>query len=76
MRDTLEYLLMQIVEKTDVLSVAEEDRDGKKILLIHADPIDIGKIIGKHGRIIRAIRDLMKILAVKQNLYVDVTVAE
>ena len=76
MKDTLLYLLSQMVENADALSVTEEEQEGKKLLVIHADPADIGRIIGKHGRIIRAIRDLVKIMAVKQNLYVDVTIAE
>ena len=76
MKDTLLYLLSNIVENQDALTVDEVEEEGKKILVIHADQTDIGKIIGKHGRIIRAIRDLIKIIAVKQNTYVDVTIAE
>lgn len=76
MKDTLLYLLTQIVENQEALSVEEIEEEGKKVLVIHADQADIGKIIGKHGRIIRAIRDLIKIMAVKQNTYVDITVAE
>lgn len=76
MKDTLLYLLTQIVEDQEALSVDEVEEEGKKVLVIHANQADIGRIIGKHGRIIRAIRDLIKIIAVKQNTYVDVTVAE
>jgi predicted RNA-binding protein YlqC (UPF0109 family) len=36
----------------------------------------MGKIIGKSGRIIRAIRDFMKIIATKKNLYVEVGLSE
>ena len=76
MKDTLLYLLSHMVENPEALSVDEVEEEGKKILVVHADQADIGKIIGKHGRIIRAIRDLIKIIAVKQNIYVDVTIAE
>ena len=76
MKDTLLYLLSHIVENQEALSVDETEENGKKILVIHADQADIGKIIGKHGRIIRAIRDLIKIIAVKQNTYIDVAIAE
>jgi uncharacterized protein len=76
MKDTLLYLLSQIVENKEALSVEEVSEEGKLVLVIHADQADIGKIIGKHGRIIRAIRDLIKIIAVKQNSYVDITIAE
>lgn len=76
MKDTLLFILQNIVENKNALSVDEQDEEGKKILVIHADTSDIGKIIGKHGRIIRAIRDVIKIMAVKQNVYVDVEIAE
>jgi predicted RNA-binding protein YlqC (UPF0109 family) len=46
------------------------------LLTIHAHQEDYGKIIGKSGRIIKALRDLMKLMATKQNCYVDVILAE
>jgi len=58
--------------------VTIEDRtDGDAtIFLIHTHPDDIGKVIGKSGRIIRALRDLMKVLAAKANIFVDVEIAD
>lgn len=76
MKDTLLYILSHIVENKDALSVEEQQQEHKTILVIHAAQEDIGKIIGKQGRIIRAIRDLIKIMAIKQHTYVDVTIAE
>jgi predicted RNA-binding protein YlqC (UPF0109 family) len=54
----------------------QEDQYGRVILTIKVDPSDIGQIIGKQGRIIKSLRDVIKILAVKQNKLVDLTVAE
>jgi predicted RNA-binding protein YlqC (UPF0109 family) len=76
MKDTLRYLLEHIVENTEALSVEEQEEDRGKLFVIHAAQEDIGKIIGKHGRIIRALRDLMKVMAVKHNTYVDIRIAE
>lgn len=76
MKDTLLYILEHIVENKDALSVEEQQQEHKTILVIHAAQEDIGKIIGKQGRIIRAIRDLIKIIAIKQHTYVDVVIAE
>lgn len=76
MKDTLLFLLQNIVENTEALSVEEVDEEGKLLLVVHAAQEDIGKIIGKHGRIIRALRDLIKVIAVKQNAYVDIRIAE
>ena len=76
MKDTLLYLLSQIVDHPDDIIVDEETAEDKTILTIHANQEDLGKIIGKSGRIIRSLRDLIKLMAAKQNLYVDVVLAE
>lgn len=82
MKDTLIYLLKAIVDHPDDIVVDEdvsEDlpaQSGKTTLTIHANPEDMGKVIGKSGRIIRALRDLVKLMAAKQGVYVDVILAE
>lgn len=76
MKDTLIFLLQKIVDHPDDIEVTEEGEESRVLLTIHANQEDLGKIIGKNGRIIKAIRDLVKLMATKQNLYVDVTIAE
>lgn len=76
MKQVLEYLLPQIVDHPDDISVEEKVEERGTIYIIHANPEDVGKIIGKSGRIIRAIRDLVKVVATKHNAYVDVVLAE
>ena len=76
MKDTLVYLLTQIVDHPDDIVVDEETTEDRTVLTIHAHTEDMGKVIGKSGRIIRALRDLIKLMAAKQGLYVDVVVAE
>ena len=77
MKDTLLYLLQNIVDHPDSLTIEETKQDERhSVLTIHAHEEDMGKIIGKAGRIIRAIRDLIKLMATKENLYVDVVLAE
>lgn len=76
MKDTLLYLLSQIVDHPDDVVVDEATSEDKTVLTIHANTEDLGKIIGKGGRIIRSIRDLIKLMAAKQGLYVDVMLAE
>lgn len=76
MKDTLHFILTNIVENTEALSIEEQTEDGKTIYIIHADQSDLGRIIGKHGRIIKAIRDVIKIMAIKQDTYVDIMIAE
>ena len=76
MKKTLVFLLEKIVDHPEAISVDEEMNDSRTLLTIHAHEDDFGKIIGKSGRIIKALRDLMKLMATKQNVYVDVVLAE
>lgn len=76
MKDTLLFLLKTIVDHPDDIVVDEVVSEDKTTLTIHAHPEDMGKVIGKSGRIIRAIRDLIKLMAAKQGVYVDVILAE
>lgn len=76
MKDTLVYLLKSIVENPDDIIVDETVEETKTLLTVHANQSDIGKIIGKQGRIIRALRDLIKLIAAKHNVYVDIVIAE
>ncbi|MCX6794125.1 MAG: KH domain-containing protein [Candidatus Gottesmanbacteria bacterium] len=76
MKDTLVFLLSRIVDHPEDIVVDEEVTEDKTLLTIHANQEDLGKIIGKSGRIIRSLRDLIKLMAAKQNLNVDVVLAE
>jgi hypothetical protein len=76
MKDTLVFLLSRIVDHPDDIVVDESTVEDKTVLTIHANQEDLGKIIGKSGRIIRSLRDLVKLMAAKQGVYVDVVLAE
>ncbi len=76
MKDTLTYLVRYLVDHPDDIMVDELRQEGRVLFTLHVHPEDMGKIIGKSGRIIKAIRDVLKILATKQNMYVDVVLAE
>ncbi len=74
MKDFLDYLVKSIVDKPEVVNVTEaNDGQGFVTLNLTVDQTDMGKIIGKNGRVIKAVRDLVHILAVKENLRVNVT---
>lgn len=76
MKDTLLFILQKLVDHPDDVRVEEKNDESKIILTIHANQEDIGKIIGKSGRIIKALRDLIKLMAAKQNSYVDIVLEE
>lgn len=77
MKDFLEYLVKQIVDQPDSVIVDQSsDITGITNLRLSVAGEDMGKVIGKSGRIIKAVRDLVKILAVKRNQRVNVVLQE
>lgn len=76
MKETLLFILQRIVDHPDDVSIEEVMEGDRTIYLIHANPEDMGKIIGKKGRIIMALRDLVKIIATKHKVFADVEIAE
>ncbi len=76
MKDTLHFIVSAIVEKPEEVTVEEADVDGIHTLTIHVSKDDMGKIIGKEGKVIRSIRNVMKIAAMKNNERINVTLAE
>lgn len=75
MKDLLEYILSKIIDNKDV-SVTESEEDGSIILTIHSPQDEIGKIIGKGGKVINAMKQLVKIQAIKDNKRVEINVEE
>ncbi len=77
MKDFALYILKKIVDKPDELSIDEVvDEENSYTLTIKVSKDDMGKIIGKGGRNIQAIRDVIKILALKQDKHVNIVLAE
>lgn len=76
MKDTLIFLVSRIVEHPEDVVVDVKSESSRDILVLHVHPDDMGKVIGKQGRIIRALRDLIKLMAAKQNTYVDIELFE
>lgn len=60
-RELLEYVVPWLVDNPDAITIeeVESDRDAT-VLELTVDPEDVGKVIGKRGRIIRALRTLAK----------------
>jgi len=76
MKDTLLYIISQIVDTPDEVEVSEEDIDGIVTYTVSVAKDDMGKVIGKEGKVIRSIRNVMKIKAMKQNKRINITLAE
>lgn len=60
-RELLEYVVPWLVDNPDAIGITEvEGERDATILELTVDPDDVGKVIGKRGRIIRALRTLAK----------------
>mgnify|MGYP003338406508 CR=1 FL=1 len=76
MASLVEVIARALVSKPDEVNVTEEI-DGKNIVVkLRVADEDIGKIIGKSGRIAKALRTVVKAAAIKQNLRVTVEIVE
>jgi hypothetical protein len=65
-KELLEYLAKSLVDKPEAVEVKVIEGERSSILQLHVDPEDIGKVIGKQGRIAKALRTIVKASAVKQ----------
>jgi len=76
MKDTLSYIVSCLVENKDKVVISEENEEDMITLKIAVDKEDMGRVIGKNGKVIRAIRNVMKIPAIKQNKRVNILLEE
>ncbi len=74
MQDALLYIVQHITSYPDEVKVEEKDENGVKLFTISAHPDDIGRIIGKDGKIIKAIRSIMRVIAIQKGEHVRVSV--
>jgi predicted RNA-binding protein YlqC (UPF0109 family) len=74
MKQLVESIVRSLVDTVDQIKVSETAGDNITILEIHVAPDDVGKIIGKEGRIANAIRTVVKAAAAKNNQRVTVEI--
>lgn len=76
MKDTLHYIVSSIVDNPDEVKIDEQEENGIINLIITVAKEDMGKVIGKEGKVIRSIRNIMKIKAMKHNQRINISLAE
>lgn len=76
MKDTLHFIIQSIVDNADAVEIAEHEEDGITIFTITVDKEDMGKVIGKEGKVIRSVRNIMKIKAMKYNQRIKISLTE
>ncbi len=66
MKETLELIISSLVNDKEAISINEIDGEKSVIFEVKVAESDMGKVIGKEGRIAKAIRTIMKSLAAKE----------
>ena len=74
MKDLLTYIAQNLVEHPQAVDVQETETDGNVVLELRVDPSDMGKVIGRQGRIAKEIRTLMRSVAQRQGKKVSVEI--
>lgn len=76
MKELVEFIVKELVSKPDAVVVEETRQDGGINLILNVDPEDMGLIIGKKGQTIRAIRKLLTVRAMAENVRVNLQLAD
>lgn len=71
-KSVLTYLAKSIVEDPDAVVVESEERRNAVTLRLHVSPSDMGRVIGRRGRVAQAIRSVVRAAGAKEA--VDATV--
>lgn len=76
MKDILQYIIKAIVDNPDKVDVTEDENEGVLNLNVTLAKEDMGKVIGKNGKVIKSIRNVMKIPAIKENKKIFINLSE
>ncbi len=76
MRELVEYIAKALVEQPDEVQVSQVEGERSLIVELRVAPEDMGKVIGKQGRIAKAIRTVVKAAATKEGKMVHVEIID
>ena len=75
MKELLYYIVKALVDNPEEIKIDEKTReDGELVLELTVAQSDMGKVIGRQGRIVKAIRSIMKSAAAHENIRVSVDI--
>lgn len=74
MKELVEIIAKALVEHPEEVAVTETEKDGETVIELKVAPSDMGKVIGKQGRIAKAIRSVVKAAASREEKKVSVEI--
>ena len=76
MKELLTYIARNLVDAPDAVAVTEHPGESETVLELRVAPEDMGKVIGRQGRIAKEIRTLMRSVAQRQGTRVSVEIVD
>jgi uncharacterized protein len=76
MAELLEYLARQLVDEPDKVRVESVEEDDTLLLRLHVAPDDLGKVIGRQGRIARALRTIVRAGSARERRRVQLEIVD
>jgi uncharacterized protein len=76
MKEFLEYVAKSLVDKPDAVAVTVEEEGDETILSLSVDQEDMGRVIGRDGRIANAIRSLLRVMATRDGRHVELEIVD
>ncbi len=74
MKDLTLFIVKRLADKPDAVAIEEEQDGDITVLNLMVDESDKGKVIGKQGKVIKAIRSLVSVAAVKAGVRTEVEI--
>ena len=72
MKEILEFIIKNLVDNQDEVSIEEKTIDKSVVYEVRVAKEDMGKVIGKQGKMAKSIRSLIKAIAVKEHKRVNI----
>jgi predicted RNA-binding protein YlqC (UPF0109 family) len=73
-KEFLEYVARSLVDKPDAVQVEVEEEDDEISLILTVDQEDMGRVIGRDGRIANAIRSLLRVMGTRDGRHVELEI--
>jgi predicted RNA-binding protein YlqC (UPF0109 family) len=73
-KEFLEYVARSLVDKPDAVWVEVDDEGDETVLSLGVDQDDMGRVIGRDGRIANAIRSLLRVMATRDGRHVELEI--
>ena len=74
MKEFLEYVARSLVDSPDEVRVEMEEDGDEVALLLHVEQADMGRVIGRDGRIANAIRSLLRVMGTRDGRHVELEI--